>query len=188
VFYDGSDIDTIRSKYMAEPRLSDPKQIAALTQQIVKILADEDSDSRRRAVQAAMMVLGELPASAPEHQEPEHPEDNGDSGHSDLAVFFARDGKLKPSDTAFLCAAYHYSQFGPATFSVDEIQQIAAGAGVVIPDRVDKTLLGGSKDGKKLFQSIGKGSFRATASAGLYFKEKWNVKPGRKAKAVKEAH
>jgi len=127
-----------------------------------------------------MLLLGETVAP-PEKRQSEVP---GEAGHdTDLALFFNREGDMKPSDYAYLCAARHFSEFGTAPFSLAEIQEIAADAGVVVPDRLDMTFKGAAKKGKKLFQSAGKGSFRPTAAGGLEFAERWKVRPGRKAKA-----
>jgi hypothetical protein len=166
---------------MSDEKQIDPAKIAKLTQDIVKILSDEDSATRRRTIQAALTVLGEVPIASEERS----PQPSGTNGVEALGFgdFFKRDGKLKPSDTAFLCAAYHYSEYGPTAFTTEEIRKIAADAGEVIPDRIDITFKGAAKKGKKLFQAAGRGAFKPTASAAAFFKETWNVKPGRKIKS-----
>jgi hypothetical protein len=90
-------------------------------------------------------------------------------------------------DEPFLCAAYHYSIYGIAPFSLDELRNIAKEAGVVLPNRVDMTLRQAGKGSKKLFHSAGRDLYKPTAAAGLVFKKKWDVKPGRRTKSVKEA-
>lgn len=161
----------------------DPAKAGKLAQQIVTILKNEDSVTRHRAIQAAMMLFGETT--------PQNPDGHADSGlggrgdsHSDLAAFFNREEKLKPSDCAYLCAAYHYAMYGTLSFSLDDLRAIAADAGVVLPDRVDKTLKQAGKNGKKFFQTAGRDAYKPTAAAGVFFKEKWGVKPGRKAKEL----
>jgi hypothetical protein len=74
------------------------------------------------------------------------------------------------------------SQYGSVPFTIENLRTIAAEAGEVIPDRVDNTLRQASKSGKKLFQIVGNGDFKPTAQGALYFKQKWNVKPGREMK------
>lgn len=167
---------------MRDEKQVNPAKIAKLTQEVVKILSDEDSATRRRTIQAALTVLGEMPIASEERpfQPNRDPDDVEPPGSSE---FFKRDGKLKPSDTAFLCAAYHYSEYGPIAFTTEEIRTIAAEAGEVIPSRIDKTFKGAAKKGKKLFQPVGKGVFKPTASAAVFFKETWNVKPGKKIKS-----
>jgi hypothetical protein len=161
---------------------ADPAKAGKLAQQIVAILLDEDAVTRQRAVQAAMMLLGEtVPQSI--NSQPDLSRDAGGDNHADLASFFSRDGEMKPADYAYLCAAYHFSQFGAAPFSPAEIRAIATDAGVVVPDRLDMTFTQAAKRGKKLFQSAGKGSFKPTATGSLEFGERWGAKPGRKAKA-----
>lgn len=166
---------------MSDEKQADPTKIAKLTQDIVKILSGEDSATRRRTIQAALTVLGEVPIGSEER--PSQLNKDIDLEPLGFGDFFKRDGKLKPSDTAFLCAAYHYSEYGPTTFTTEEIRKIAADAGEVIPDRVDSTFRAAAKKGKKLFQAVGKGVFKPTASAAAFFKETWNVKPGKKIKS-----
>jgi hypothetical protein len=172
---------------MPEQNHSDPAKTAALAGQIVKILASADSDTRRRATQAAMTLLGESPITVAKDQRGEQNELSDDSGLTDLAAFFQREEKLKPSDHAYLCAAYHYSVYGAAPFSLDDLRKIAGEAGVVLPDRLDMTLKQAGKSGKKLFLPSGRDAYRPTAPAGILFKEKWGVKPGKQSKPSKAA-
>jgi hypothetical protein len=167
---------------MTDAKIADPAKSASLAQQIVKILAKESSENRKRAISAVLTLLGEEVSSTPGKM---RDSDLGDGEqHHDLGAFFTRDEKLKPSDHAFLCAAYHYSQYGMLPFSLDDLRQIASHAGVVIPDRLDMTLKNATNKGKKLFQSAGRNAYKPTAAAGVLFKEKWQVKPGRKAKVA----
>jgi hypothetical protein len=165
---------------MTEQKQSDPAKAGEIAQQIVKILVNEDSETRRRAIQAAMMLLGEASS------ELEFPGAGGNDP-ADLAAFFNRDEKLKPSDYACLCAAYHFSMYGTAAFSLDDLRTIALDAGVVLPDRLDMTLKSAVKDGKKLFQAAGRNAYKPTASAGVLFKEQWGVKPGKRKKETATA-
>jgi hypothetical protein len=129
-----------------------------------------------------MMLLGEKPVgdSRAEQQPRMHPDMPETT--LDLGQFFNRGEKLKPSENAQLCAAYHYSLYGDAAFSLDEIRGIAKNAGVVLPDRLDMTFNTATHAGKKLFQSVGRGSLKPTAAAGVAFNERWSVKPGRQEK------
>lgn len=164
---------------MTEQKQPDPTKVGTIAQQIVRILTTEDSETRRRAIQAAMMLLGEAPSADANSQSQLGGSDSGD----DLAAFFNRDEKLKPSDYAYLCAAYHFSAYGPVAFSLDELRTIAKEAGVILPDRLDMTLKQAGNGGKKFFQSAGRDVYKPTASAGVLFKERWNVKPGKRSKA-----
>ncbi|MFZ5733329.1 MAG: hypothetical protein ACOY4O_11370 [Pseudomonadota bacterium] len=165
---------------------TDPAKAAKVAQKIVDILINEDAATRQRSIQAAMLLLGEpMPSSATIRLEQSH--DEPAEAHSDLASFFNRDEDLKPSDYGYLCAAYHFSQFGAAPFSITEIRAIATEAGVIIPDRLDMTFRQAAKKGKKLFQDAGKSSFKPTATGGLEFGERWGVKPGRKSKSAPSA-
>lgn len=162
----------------------DPKTVAALTQQLVKLLADSEAETRRRAIQAAMTVLGDSPLSKAFDTREANPlgEARSDESEAGPEAFFKRDGKLKPSDRAFLCAAYHFSIYGMAPFAVTELRKIAEDAGEILPDRVDKTLNQAASKGKKLFQSVSRGIFKPTVAGASYFKEEFDVKPGRQTK------
>src|SRR5260370_7408537 len=152
---------------MRDEKQVNPAKIAKLTQEVVKILSDEDSATRRRTIQAALTVLGEMPIASEER--PFQPNrDPDDVEHPGSSEFVKRDGKLKPSDTAFLCAAYHYSEYGPIAFTTEEIRTIAAEAGEVIPSRIDKTFKAAAKKGKKLFQPVAKTAFTPPTSAPLH--------------------
>jgi hypothetical protein len=155
-----------------------PARAGELAQKIVGILTEEDEAMQRRAIDAAMMLLGQPSLARSSGGPPD-----GEANEPTLGKFFDRNEDLKPSDNAQLCAAYHYSMYGPAVFSLDDVKAISGEAGVVLPDRLDMTLLAATKNGKKLFQSAGRGSFKPTAAAALLFKERWGVKPGRKSKA-----
>jgi hypothetical protein len=161
----------------------DVSKAGALAQQIVTLLQNEAAETRRRAVSAAMMLMGEAsiaqePTPTPDAKQPQGSDDN-----SDIATFFNHQGDLKPADYAHLCAAFHYSTYGTTSFSGEEIRAIALEAGVVVPDRLDKTFTQATRKGKKLYQAGGKGEFKPTAAGSLFFKEEWGVKPGRGVKA-----
>jgi len=163
----------------------DPTKAGKLAQDIVAILVNEGSEMRRRAVNAAMTLLGEtVPQQASDRQRPREGDEGDDAESADLATFFNREENLKPADHAQLCAAYHYSLYGPISFSITELKAIATDAGVILPDRVDMTLRNARHKGKKLFQPSGAGAFKPTAAGSLYFAEKWDVRPGKKTKTV----
>jgi hypothetical protein len=159
---------------------TDPAKAAKAAQKIVDILINEDVVIRQRAIQAAMLLLGEAMPRSPNVQS-HSLDDEHNENQADLASFFNRGDELKPADYAHLCAAYHFSQFGSVPFSIAEIREIATDAGEVIPDRLDMTFGSATKKGKKIYQSPGKGSFRPTATGSLEFGDRWNVKPGRKS-------
>jgi len=155
-----------------------PTKAAEIAQQLVRILIGEDSETRKRSIHAAMTLLGEGDAQGAK-LETLHSNGTDADGSTDLATFFSRQENLKPSDNAQLCAAYHFALHGPISFSLDELRTIASDAGVVLPDRLDMTLSQATSKGRKLFQPTGRGTFRPTAAAGLLFKERWGVRPGK---------
>jgi hypothetical protein len=161
-----------------------PAKAGEIAQKIVSLLINEDSGTRGRAIRAAMTLLGEKPIAGDTSAERAKAPLRGPEASLDLGQFFNRGDKLRPSDNAQLCAAYHYSLYGTAAFSLDEIRAIAKNAGVVLPDRLDMTLSSATHAGKKLFQSAGRGTVKPTAAAGVAFNERWSVKPGRQEKAA----
>lgn len=167
---------------MTDQKQPDPAKAGTIAQQIVTILTDEDSETRRRAIQAAMMLLGEEPLAPMNPQSELERSDSAGDDHTVLAGFFNRDEKFKPSDYAYLCAAYHFSIYGFAVFSLDDLRTIAREAGVILPDRLDMTLKSAANSGKKLFQVLGRDGYKPTATAGMLFKDRWGVNPGRRAK------
>jgi len=170
-----------RASGMTNQTGTDPTRTGELAQQIVALLIDKDSVTRHRAIQAALMLLGEVaPTYTSIDAEPSGPNESSD--HVNLATFFNRGEEMKPADYAQLCAAYHYSIYGTVAFSLVELKAIATEAGVVIPDRVDKWIRYATNNNKKLFQSVRTGAFKPTAAAGLLFWDKWKIKPGKKAK------
>lgn len=160
---------------------ADPAKAAQVAQQIVKLLAGHNLETRHRAISAAMALLGHPAAGGTGSYQQEEPPTTA-AGDTTFAEFFNRGENLKPADYAQLCAAFHYSLHGPVTFSLDDIRTIGAEAGVVLPDRLDKTFKAAAHHGKKLFQTAGRAAFKPTASAGLAFVERWGVKPGRPVK------
>lgn len=162
----------------------DPAEASELAQKIVALLMNTDSTTRQRAIQAAMMLLGEKPIAEPESTPRAKSPHAGAETSVELAQFFNRGEKLKPSDNAQLCAAYHYAVYGNAAFSLDDIRAIGREAGVVLPNRLDMTLSSAAHGGKKLFQPAGRGTVKPTAAAGVAFQERWNVRPGIKDKTA----
>ncbi|MBX3410874.1 MAG: hypothetical protein KF859_13445 [Phycisphaeraceae bacterium] len=177
---------------MSEAHKPDPVRTAELAQQIVNVLAKEDSPTRQRAIFAALTILGEeAPAGKPSNRGGDTGGRGGDEHvggeHRDLATFFKRDEKLKASDYAQLCAAYHFSQYGDEAFTLEELRKIATEAGETIPDRLDMTLKAAKKNKKTLFQSAGRDRYKPTAAAKQMFKERWGVRPGKNTKPTKDS-
>lgn len=171
---------------MSDQNKADPARAAKLAQQIVEILINEDSDTWRRAVQAAVALLGGGISSHVDGPRNGKDAGAGNQNQTDLATFFNRDDDFKPADYAQLCAAFHFSQYGTTPFSLADLRTIASDAGVVLPDRLDMTLNQTAKKGRKLFQTAGRGLFKPTATAGFLFKERWGVRPGNRTKATAE--
>jgi hypothetical protein len=105
-----------------------------------------------------------------------------------LADLIGANHKEKPADNAFLLAANHYAQSGTEPFSTKEIEEAAADAGLIIPERVDKTFVSARRDGNMLFRKVGRGSFRPTVHGESFLKSSFNVSKGSTKRAeIEEA-
>ena len=93
-------------------------------------------------------------------------------------AFFAGLKNGKPSDNALAVAAYHYSQYGSAEFTVDEMQELADDVGVTVPERLDMTYVAARRKGNNLFRRGGKGAFRPTVHGEAFFKQTYKVSKG----------
>lgn len=158
-----------------------------IAQALVELLGPLDVDTRHRAIQGAMLLMGDqAPTLGPSRGNGANsrPQDLSTSSASlDIGTFFNREEEMRPADNAYLCSAYHYGLYGTVAFSLNDLRSIASEAGVVLPDRLDMTLKQAGTKGKKLFLTAGKDAYRPTATAGLYFKERFGVTPGRRSKS-----
>jgi hypothetical protein len=93
-------------------------------------------------------------------------------------AFFAERDSAKPSDNALATAAYHYSEYGSAGFTIDEMRQLADDVGVTIPERLDMTYLQAKRNGNRLFRRGGRNAFRPTVHGESFFKQTYNVQKG----------
>jgi hypothetical protein len=96
--------------------------------------------------------------------------------------FFAALKNEKPSDNALATAAYHYSRYGSAEFTVDEMRDLADDVGVTVPERLDMTYLQAKGKGNHLFRRGSRGAFRPTVHGEAFFKEKYKVRKGNQPK------
>jgi hypothetical protein len=95
-------------------------------------------------------------------------------------ALFSRFDHDRPSDNVRLVAAYLFQEYGSEPFSAEEVKEIAANAGITIPDRVDMTLAHAKENGKQLFTRVGRGKFKPTVHGESYLKTTYNVKKGTK--------
>src|SRR5439155_8728369 len=97
---------------MEDTAQANPAKAGEIAQKIVNLLINEDSGTRRRAVDAALMLLGEKSLSAHSSDHQSNAPASASEISQDLGQFFNRGEQLRPSDNAQLCAAYHYSLYG----------------------------------------------------------------------------
>ena len=101
----------------------------------------------------------------------EEPDDNG---------LYAKFDHKKPAENVALIVARHYSLYGTNPFTVAQIQEQAAAAGLTVPNRIDMTLNSGGKKGKSHYQRLGKGAYRVTVHGEAFLKSTYDVRKGRR--------
>ena len=97
---------------------------------------------------------------------------------SSREAFFAALKNHKPSDNALATAAYHYSQYGSAEFTVEEMRELMDDVGVTVPERLDMTYLQAKRNGNRLFRRGSRSAFRPTVHGEAFFKEAYKVSKG----------
>jgi hypothetical protein len=119
------------------------------------------------------------PGKKTEKQEDGDGNGQGEADTSDLSNFFSSLTISKPSEAAYAIAAWLFSQYGSAPFTISEIRELGAQLGYTIPDRIDKTLAGAKDEGKSLFRKAGRGLWGPTVQGELWFKSEYKVAKGK---------
>ena len=113
-------------------------------------------------------------------KEKKNPEQAHEGASSEnVAALIAAHPNGTPAKNVVLIAAHLYSQYGTATFTTAEIQQLGDSFGLTVPNRIDNTLKTAKRSGKKLFQKVGK-EFKPTVNGETVFRTDYNVTKGRK--------
>lgn len=158
------------------------KNRAKRLKEVNEIVKDLVPEIRQGAFDLLKAYVGPaVPASS--HRENPSKEDDPPAAGLDAGDFFLKFDHEKPADNAKLIAAYHYSKFGTAPFSVDEIKDLAAEVGITIPERPDMTFLDSRRNGKNLFKRAGRGKFRPTVHGEKYLRESYDVAKGTQRKS-----
>jgi len=111
-------------------------------------------------------------------------DDAGNDGAGrDVESFFADKEIEKPADAVYAIAAFFYSQYGAAPFTVQNVQDLADQVGLTVPGRIDMTLRNARTKKRKLFQPKG-GAWEITTMGEIMLKEKFDVKKGRRKRPV----
>jgi hypothetical protein len=84
----------------------------------------------------------------------------------------------EPHENANLAAAYWYSQYGTAPFSLEKIKNLGNDAGLIIPDRLDMTFKQAKSEGKALFQVVARGLYKPTVTGEGYLRKTFGVTKG----------
>jgi hypothetical protein len=159
------------------------KERVTRLQEINKIIEKLDPSIRE---QSFSLLKAYVTGGFGTERDKEEQDDNAHHAPADAEAFFLKFTHDKPADNACLLAAFHYSQYGTAPFSVDEMKTMAGDVGVTIPDRIDMTYLAAKRDGKNLFSRAGIGKFKTTVYGESYFKKTYNVSKGKKTKLSKD--
>ncbi len=106
------------------------------------------------------------------------------SANEDITTFFSRFNTDTPAENVVLLAAYHFSQYGSSSFSVEELKARALEVGLTLPERVDMTIRQARREGKGLFQSAGRGLFKPTVHGELFLRTTYQVAKGTHPKAT----
>jgi hypothetical protein len=103
--------------------------------------------------------------------------------HSDATDLIQAHPDGSPADNVVLIAAYLYGKFGTQPFSASEIRQLGDSFGVTVPHRIDNTLRVAKREGKRLFQKVGK-QFKPTVNGEAHFKTEYRVAKGHEPRPV----
>jgi hypothetical protein len=79
---------------------------------------------------------------------------------------FTKFGSDKPAENVSLIAADFYARYGCEPFSQTDVRSTADAAGLIVPERIDKTLTSARRDGKALFHRVGRDRYKPTVGAG----------------------
>lgn len=153
-------------------------------EEVNKIIEKLDPAIREQAFALLKPYITGLKHSA--HDENEDGEAGGGASPS-AEEFFSKHEHGKPADNAMLLAAYQYSQYGSAPFSIEEMKNLATDVGVTIPERLDMTYTAAKREGKSLFKKISKGNFKLTVHGEGYLKQTFQVTKGKKKKEPSES-
>jgi hypothetical protein len=91
------------------------------------------------------------------------------------------------ADNAMALAAFLYGEYGIEPFSIQEIEDLAAKAGVTVPSRIDMTIRQKNWNKKKAFRRTSKGHFRPTVDGEAFLKQTFGVKKGIKKRQSSES-
>ena len=149
---------------------NDP-EVAAISAVIAALAGLETEGARKRVLDyvAAKFNVSIRTGSGP--LESETPDLGGDSG--DL---FSRFDHTKPHENVWLLTAEHYARAGIQPFSVTDLKDRADSAGLVVPARIDKTLEGAGKGGKRYYQRVASGRYRLTVHGEAFVRTKYGVR------------
>jgi hypothetical protein len=149
---------------------NDPEVAAIAT--ICTALGALESDEARQRVMDFAAAKFKLKRSTQDKP----PQDEAESG--DDSDFFARFEHTKPAENVALLVANHYSKYGTQPFSPADLKRAADAAGLVVPNRIDMTLGGAGRQGKRFYQKMPGNKYRVTVHGEAFLKTTYKVKKG----------
>jgi hypothetical protein len=157
-------------------------------QEINEVIETLDPAIRQEAFSLLKPYIGEEAPSSASGSTPAETGATTAAGDGDLDLtaaeeFFTTHEGGKPSENAYLTAAYLYSQYGASPFSMDDVRTVANHAGLTLPDRVDVTLSGAKKNGKPLFKRAGRGKLQPNVHGETYLRTTYGISKGTKRRS-----
>ena len=143
-------------------RLDPRTRLAAL--EILSLYAEVSAARRGTSIHPlpALVARGSMPARAPRP--------------IPLARRVARRLKLVgPADNVLLCVAQLMARTGAASFTVEEVREQAAGAGLGMPARPGNTIRSARREGKPLFRRA-RGRWRLTSAGARHFRTAYGLR------------
>jgi hypothetical protein len=156
----------------------DKKRFDEITERLLEInksIVKLDPAIRSSAFELLKGYVTGIPSQPPHDGDTKH-ENHG--GEVALEALISAHPQNEPSENVNLLAAYWYGKYGVAPFTLDNIRTAADEGGLTVPGRIDMTLKQAKDDGKKLYQSAGRGLFKPTVPGELYLKKTFNVRKG----------
>jgi hypothetical protein len=157
--------------------------------EVNEVMKDLEPALQPEAIKILSPYVTGQAAPTPPPSDPNGGGSNSGAGN-DLAALrtrlLAEHGDAKPADNTLMCAAVWFAEYGKEAFSLDQLRSIANELGVTLPDRVDATIGGGMRKGKKLFNRARVGYYAPTVHGETFLKTTYNVQQGQGTPAASE--
>lgn len=157
--------------------------IASRLEEVGKVIAKLPTEIRLEAFGLLKPYVSKQVGGISGMSKPESSGVESDNDGADDASLFSQFDHNKPSDNVRLITADLFQKYGSEPFAIEEIEKIAADAGITIPTRVDMTIRQATDGGKRLYVSCGNGSYKPTVHGETFLKTTYKVKKGKQIRA-----